>query len=490
MDHLSRVISIFGGRHTIVAFGAIYLIAAVGFPISQIGGDRIAGEILIFSILLGASGLILAYTGYRLPYTNVRDDLHAVIASWCVCALGIMLSIVFLGSLVDAVDDFVAGLLVLPALASVAGVGMGYHDARAKTRALDAEERQREAEQYSQELERYQTIVETVNDGIFVLDAEGHFTMVNDAYTELLGYDREQLIGSPASFVAAGETDVGSMSQEIRRDLSAGTAETETYESTIQTASGETRDVESTVALLPQHEDVSQDKVVVVRDITERNEREQRLERQNKRLESFAGMLAHELRNPVTIGQIYSQQLPSAENQEAVEYVTEAFDRIENMIDVMLLLTRGQQAVSERTSVQLANVAQEAWDEVDTAEATLEVVTDQTIEVDETYIRHMLRNLFENAVEHGGSDVTVTVGETPSGFYVADNGSGIPATDRETIFESGYTTASGQGGMGLGLTFVQEMADVYEWTCGVTESATGGARFEFENATKRQPKPD
>jgi len=103
--------------------------------------------------------------------------------------------------------------------------------------------------------------------------------------------------------------------------------------------------------------------------------------------------------------------------------------------------------------------------------------------VDETYIRHLLRNLFENAVEHCGSDVTVTVGDLQTGFYVADDGAGIPAEDREMVFNTGYTTANSQGGMGIGLTFIQEMADVYEWHCAVSESMDGGAQFEFENVT-------
>ena len=175
---------------------------------------------------------------------------------------------------------------------------------------------------------------------------------------------------------------------------------------------------------------------------------------------------------------------PDETDAEAVEYVTEAFDRIENTIDVMLIVTRGRDAVSERTAVELEATAREAWDEVDAPDATLSVTTDQTIQADETYVRHLFRNLFENAVEHGGSDVTITVGGLPSGFYVADDGEGIPAEEREQVFESGYTTASSRGGTGLGLTFVREMAEVYEWTCSVTESESGGARCEFESVTK------
>lgn len=229
----------------------------------------------------------------------------------------------------------------------------------------------------------------------------------------------------------------------------------------------------------------------VAQDITERIEYERKLEEtvtdleeSNERLESFARTLAHELRNPVTIGQIYGQQLTAETDAEAVDYVTEAFDRIEDMIDVLLVVARGREAVGEKSSVNLAAVAREAWDEADTPEATLEVAIDDTIQADETYIRHLFKNLFENAVEHGGADVTVTVGELSTGFYVADDGSGIPAEDRDAVFEGGYTTAAGHGGTGLGLAFVKELAEVYEWDCAVTESAAGGAQFKFQNVTQ------
>nr|WP_240147569.1 MEDS domain-containing protein [Halorussus sp. JP-T4] len=213
----------------------------------------------------------------------------------------------------------------------------------------------------------------------------------------------------------------------------------------------------------------------------ERNHRETQLQDKNDRLENFASMLAHELRNPVNVGQIYSQQLPAETDVESVDYVREAFDRIENIVDVMLVLTRGREAVDRRSPVGLADTAGEAWAEVDAPEATLEPATDATIRADETYVRHLLRNLLENAVEHGGRDVTVTVGDLPDGFYVADDGTGISGETRNEVFDEGFTTAADSGGTGLGLAFVRRLADVYEWNCAVTESEAGGARFEFTN---------
>jgi len=205
------------------------------------------------------------------------------------------------------------------------------------------------------------------------------------------------------------------------------------------------------------------------------------LKESNTRLESFASMLAHELRNPVAIGQIYVQQLPTEAAPQTVEYVTEAFDRIEDMIDVMLVLTRSRDAVGNSNSLALAGVVRDAWNEVDTPEATLETEIEVVVEADETYMRHLCRNLFENAVEHGGANVTVRVGELDDGFYVADDGVGIPAEHREDVFDAGFTTAADEGGTGLGLAFVEELAEVYEWECSVTESDAGGARFEFTN---------
>jgi PAS domain S-box-containing protein len=455
MGYLSQSIASVGGRRVILALGGAYVVIAAGFPITSAVGDRSVDEVLMLSFLVGASGLVLAYGGYRLLETNIRSDLYHVVAGWCIRSIEVMLGVLLFISLVSGLHDPLANFLILPALASVAGLGMGYHDGRAQTRALDAEE-------YSQELERYETIVETVNDGIFVTDENDRFTLVNDAYCELVGYDREELLGAHTSLVTDEKReDAAAIIDEVQRDLSSEASGSNTYETSLKTASGEAIMAEWTVATLPKRDGGSPDWVGVVRDVTERNERQRQLERQNERLDSFASMLAHELRNPVTIGQVYSQQLSREESPKAVEYVIEAFDRIEDMIDVVLIVTRGREAVSERSSVQLADAIQEAWGEVDPPEATLEATTNRTIEADETYVRHLFRNLFENAVKHGRADGTVTVGDLPTGFYVADDGVGIPSDERDTIFETGYTTASEQGGMGLGLTFVREMADVY-----------------------------
>jgi signal transduction histidine kinase len=105
------------------------------------------------------------------------------------------------------------------------------------------------------------------------------------------------------------------------------------------------------------------------------------------------------------------------------------------------------------------------------------VDTDRYVEADSARLTRLLENLLRNAIEHGGDVSTVTVGDLDDGFYVADDGDGVPEADREQIFEDGYTTSS--EGTGLGLSIVAEIVDDHDWAMAVTESADGGARFEI-----------
>jgi PAS domain S-box-containing protein len=122
-----------------------------------------------------------------------------------------------------------------------------------------------------QQLERYETVVETVQDGIYVVDDEGRFTMVNDAYTELVEYDRDALLGSHVSMVVDEETvrDAAALESE----LAAGDRSTTTMTATLERAGGGTITAEATFSLLP-----TGDRVGVVRDVTDRRARERTLE--------------------------------------------------------------------------------------------------------------------------------------------------------------------------------------------------------------------
>ncbi len=209
------------------------------------------------------------------------------------------------------------------------------------------------------------------------------------------------------------------------------------------------------------------------------------LERQNERLEEFAGVVSHDLRNPLTVARGYLETA-RADGDGAAEPLAEcetALDRMEAMIDDLLALARQGESVADAEAVDLGHVAAAAWEMVETDGATLDLSVDTIIRADRDRLQECFENLFRNALEHGVPDdgstaeLTVTVGETDDGFFVADSGPGIPPDERETVFDVGYTTASDGTGFGLGI--VSRIVDAHDWSIEAGESDQGGARFDI-----------
>ncbi|WP_436906834.1 ATP-binding protein [Halosimplex marinum] len=213
-----------------------------------------------------------------------------------------------------------------------------------------------------------------------------------------------------------------------------------------------------------------------------RSERELRaereaLERQNERLERLAGIVSHDLRNPLTVAKGRLELIADDSDDEHVAAIDRAHERMETLIEDLLALAREGEGATDPEPVDLAAAARECWDHVETGEATLVVDAASTVRADPGRLQQLLENCVRNAVDHGGGDVTVTVGDCEGGFYVADDGPGIPEGERERVFEAGYSNAD--GGTGLGLNIVAGIAESHGWDVAVRESEGGGARFEF-----------
>ncbi len=221
---------------------------------------------------------------------------------------------------------------------------------------------------------------------------------------------------------------------------------------------------------------------LLMRDITERNRRERRLKKQNERLDQFAEVVSHDLRNPLNVAQAHVELLDGDETH--VDTLDDALERMESIIDDMLLLAQVGDSLDETESVNLQKASTRAWDIVQTGGATLdsEVPWALTVDAGSGLLEHVFENLYRNAVEHNDDDVTVRVGvlEEDAGFYVGDDGNGISEAERESIFEHGYTTDS--DGTGLGLAIVSDIVEAHGWQICVTDSNTGGARFEIRDA--------
>lgn len=218
--------------------------------------------------------------------------------------------------------------------------------------------------------------------------------------------------------------------------------------------------------------------LVIHTNITERREAELAVEARNDQLEVLTGVLSHDLRNPMNVAMGRAEML---DDGEQADVITSSLERMDDIIQDALLLSRNTD-VENTVAIDLPTLARTAWSHVATGDATLTVEPAPRIKAEDGLFTQLLENLYRNAVENAGEDATVTVGplDDGTGFFVADDGPGIPAEDAETVFEPGYTTNAGDGGTGFGLAIVDRIADSHGWSVRVTDApGSGGARFEF-----------
>jgi len=315
------------------------------------------------------------------------------------------------------------------------------------------------------------TAVEVMQDPVIVAGSDGRIRDLNPAAEELLPPDA---VGSSLSDVFP-RLEVG-----VQHPISIGGRQFDIQEDPITDPRGTDRG-----------------HVFLLRDVTERERRqtelerrEAELERQNERLEDFAGVVSHDLRNPLAAATaaVELARHDDGGNEDALDRAANAHDRMDDLIEGLLSLATAGKSVDEVDRVSLDGTARRVWSRLETADATLTVEGDATALADRDRLEQLTSNLFRNAIEHAGEDVAVTVAITRGGdraaLSIGDDGPGIPAEERERVTERGVSLG---GGTGLGLAIVGDIAEAHGWTLSVAESDAGGARFVIEGMEVADP---
>ncbi|UIO99696.1 PAS domain S-box protein [Halobaculum sp. CBA1158] len=314
--------------------------------------------------------------------------------------------------------------------------------------------------------------VEQIEAGVGAYDEHGEVVFVNDYYPRLLGGTRSDLEGA----------HIWDVNPEIDADRfdeywdSYDVGETRVHE-TVNRRMDTGEDVPVRTTTTRVRVDGDDYHVGTISDITDQKRREERLERKIERLDEFASIVSHDLRNPLNVATGRLRLARAEADSPHLEDVESALDRMDELIDDLLVLAREGDEVAEREPVDVAAFVEACWGTVDTREASLQVDTDLTVSADESRLRQLVENLLRNAVDHGGPAPTITVGDCDGGVYVADDGPGIDPERREEVFDAGVSTA--ENGTGFGLSIVEEIAEAHGWSVRVTDAEGGGARFEI-----------
>ncbi|MBP1923706.1 PAS domain S-box-containing protein [Halorubrum alkaliphilum] len=342
----------------------------------------------------------------------------------------------------------------------------------------ERKEYEREARELAEE---YEALLNSVEDAIFLMNVEEdgngvrfEFERLSPSYERQTGITTEEVQGQTPQAVF-GEEQGAELAANYHRCVKTG--EPISYQEELRVSEG-ARFWQTKLAPVVSDGEITR-LVGVTRNVTERVERERQLRQQNERLGEFASVISHDLRSPLNVAQGRAALLAEQGESEHLDPLLQALDRMEAIVEDTLTLARQGDTISETESVSLTNLVGKCWATVDTDDATIEIVDEMTFQADPGRLRHVFENLFRNAVEHGGSDVTVRVGcHNELGIYVEDNGPGIPVEKRDEVFEPGHSSA--QGGTGFGLTIVKRIVEAHGWELSVADGTEGGARFEFE----------
>jgi len=317
--------------------------------------------------------------------------------------------------------------------------------------------------------------------GIFVLDSDFSVVWLNEGVENYFGIDRADVLGKDKRQLINDRLKHIFAEPERFAETVCATYDDNTYieQFTCHVVGDDSRDdrwLEHASYPIPDGP-YAGGRIEHYVDITEQRATQQQLEAQNERLAEFASIASHDLRNPLHVMGSSLELAAETGETEHFERAERAVDRMEQLIDDLLVLAKQGEGIDTVEPVDLDDIARECWTTLSTAEATLRVETDRTIIADRSRLSQLLENLFSNSIDHTGTEVTITVENCDGGFVIVDDGPGVPPDDRENIFERGYTTT--RDGTGLGLYIVSEIAAAHGWDVTLADSAESGARIEI-----------
>jgi PAS domain S-box-containing protein len=363
------------------------------------------------------------------------------------------------------------------------------------------QERERKLTEYASRLEhREQQIQEIINDAVYILDLDAHFSFVNSRMAALLGVTAEAALGRPCGdFMARGAA--ARLEKDYQRRLQGGAGAP--FEISLQLADGKTCRLEISTALLS--EDGQPSGVIgVARDITARREMERQLAQANRltALGQFASGMAHEINNPLGLVSGFAEEMQAViamipEASQPAELATlrnglatilEQAQRCKLVTENLLLFSRKQAAPLEPLDLKgFVGDLLASYREVGLTRALeVEFVADAEVPPvmsNPTLFDQIVLNLLKNARDAMGGQGRIKVSLRRAAQHVeleiADEGPGLAPGVIDHVFDPFFTTKPPGRGTGLGLSICYGiMAELHgQILCG--NRAEGGAWFRI-----------
>ncbi|GAA0716451.1 PAS domain S-box-containing protein [Halorubrum trapanicum] len=300
---------------------------------------------------------------------------------------------------------------------------------------------------------------------------------INDGHEAIFGQPPAELRDDPTTFLDRIHGDDVDRVRQAMESCSKGTPQVVEYR--VEKSDAVRLWIESRCKPITNEDGETTSLVGLTRDITDRKLYQRELTETVDQLEEFTTTVSHDLRNPLNVAAGNLSLAASESDDDRIDTALNAVTRMSELIDELLALAKEGKTLGDRHDVPYEEIVAKSYENVRAPESTLRVTGSVTLSCDSARLTEAVENIVRNAVEHGGSDVTLTAGVLPdeSGVFIEDDGPGVPPEERERVFEKGHTTR--EDGSGFGLAIVERIVDAHGWEIRVADHAASGARFEI-----------
>lgn len=338
----------------------------------------------------------------------------------------------------------------------------------------------------SDKLKRYEkekklhSLLESMDDWVWEMDMEGTHTYSNSAVEDLLGYKKEEVVGSSAWKLWPEEDREKTDKEDFRNMLTKGEG-WEKYEGKFQHKDGSIKVLESTAIPIYDSEGELKGYRGIDRDVTERSQAKERKE-------FLHSLLRHDVANKIQLLDGYLSLLEEIDlPEEAEEFLDKGKGVAKNTLNLIEKIRKLNKIEKEEEMVKidlnstLNSVLLEYEKKLDEKGIDINIEEKSCFVKGGSLLEEVFSNLIENSIQHsscGKIEIHIEVEGDECVMVYQDDGKGIGEEDKKKVFDKGFKVGE-KAGSGVGMYLVKEIVKSYRGSVEIKDSELGGVRFDI-----------